>query len=108
MIERMQARARSTDPDTSHTAAFQVEATGKAKLQRQACLDEVTRKQGQTAAEIAAMCGLERHVPSRRLPELRDAKLVRNGEKRICAVMKRASMTWYLLAAEEQQELFGA
>jgi len=51
-------------------------------------------------------CDLERHVPSRRLPELRDAGMVQNREKRDCRVMKRASMTWYLVEAEEQRELF--
>ena len=50
---------------------------------------------GQTAAEIAAATGLERHVPSRRLPELREARCVTNGEVRPCRVAGRNSMTWY-------------
>jgi len=106
MSDRMQARARSTDPDTSHSAAFEVETTGKADTQRRACLEEVATNPGQTAAEIAVACDLERHVPSRRLPELRDTGMIQNGEKRDCRVMKRASMTWYLVEADSQAELF--
>ncbi len=106
MIEHTHARARTVDPETSHSAAFDVEASGKAETQRKSCLEEVRRNPGRTAAEIAVACGLERHVPSRRLPELRDAGMIQNREKRICRVMKRASMTWYLVEAEKQQELF--
>ena len=102
----MHARARTSDPDTSHSAAFEMEATGKADTQRRACLEEVATNPGQTAAEIAVACDLERHVPSRRLPELRDAGMIQNREKRDCRVMKRASMTWYLVEAESQAELF--
>jgi len=101
------ARARTVDPDTSHAAAFEVEATGKAETQRRACLEEVATNPGQTAAEIAVACGLERHVPSRRLPELRDAGTIQNRERRRCSVMGRSSMTWYLVPKDSQRELFG-
>jgi hypothetical protein len=55
---------------------------------------------GLTAAEIASATGLERHVPSRRLPELRDRNLVTNGKPeifRICNVTGNLSLTWYPL-----------
>ena len=106
MNEHMHARARTVDPETSHSAAFEVEASGKAETQRRACLEEVRRNPGQTAAEIAVACDLERHVPSRRLPELRDAGIIQNRERRRCRVMGRPSMTWYLVEAESQSELF--
>ena len=48
-----------------------------------------------TAAEIAEAAGLERHVPSRRLPELRQAGQVKNGEERVCAITGNPSMTWF-------------
>ena len=44
---------------------------------------------------IAIACGLERHVPSRRLPELRDQGMIVNGESRICDATGRLSMTWH-------------
>ncbi len=89
------ARARKTDPRTSHEAAREAEASGRAATHREICFKEVIQNPGCTAAEIAAATGLERHVPSRRLPELRDAGLVRNAEIRLCRVTGRNSMTWY-------------
>jgi len=88
------AASRATDPHTSVEAARQVEASGVAGAQRTACLAEVRRNPGLTAAEIAANTGLERHVPSRRLPELRTAGLVTNGEARSCRVTGNKSLTW--------------
>jgi CRP-like cAMP-binding protein len=89
------ARARRTDPDTSHDAAEDVEREGHASRQREACLRVVRDTPGLTAAEIAQAAGLERHAPSRRLPELRDMGLVRNLDDRTCTVTRRLSMTWW-------------
>ena len=88
------ALARNTDPRTSHMAAADAEADS-APDQRKACLDQVRRTPGRTAAEIAKLCGLERHVPSRRLPELRTAKEVENRDERACEVTGRRSLTWW-------------
>jgi predicted ArsR family transcriptional regulator len=96
------ARARKTDPQTSHDAAREAEASGRAATHRAICLEEVRKNSGRTAAEIAVETGLERHVPSRRLPELRDAGLVENREVRVCRVTGRNSMTWYAVAEEIQ------
>ncbi len=89
------ARARTNDPETSHAAALEAEASGRAKNQRRICLNHVKSDPGLTAAEIAKETGLERHVPSRRLPELRDDFEVTNRETRICRVTGRLSLTWY-------------
>lgn len=89
------AAARRTDPETSHLAAVAVEISGTARLQRRRCLDGVREHPGVTAAELAAFLAMERHAPSRRLPELRQAGLVRNGNPRICSVVHRPSMTWW-------------
>ena len=89
------ARARRTDPVTSHFAAEESDASGTAKGQRTICLFEVMKHPGQTAAEIAEAVGLERHVPSRRLPELREMGEVENREVRTCKVMKSRCMTWW-------------
>lgn len=98
------AAARRTDPATSHEAARLVEASGRAAAQRTACLDEVRRRPGQTAAEVAQALGLERHAPSRRLPELERAGLVRRGQvKKQCTVMGTAAMTWWPLRATTTQ-----
>ena len=88
------ARARKKDPSTSHEAAREVETSGRASGQRAICFQEALNHPGQTAAEIAKATGLERHVPSRRLPELREAGLVRNDDVRPCRITGRNSMTW--------------
>lgn len=89
------ALSRSTDPHTSREAAEKVTTSGTASAQRETCLRAVREEPGLTAAEIAARCGLERHVPSRRLPELRKAGLVRNGAARECRVMGTNCLTWW-------------
>lgn len=91
------AGARATDPATSFEAARNAELSGRAASQRRSCLEEVRLNPGLTAAEIAMAVGLERHVPSRRLPELRDMKLVRNGPPRICRMQGSLSLTWWPL-----------
>lgn len=96
------ARARRTDPRTSHEAAREAEANGRAATHRAICLEEVRKNPGRTAAEIAAATGMERHVPSRRLPELREAGFVKNVEIRVCRVTGRNSMTWYVVAEDAQ------
>ena len=88
------AKSRRTDPVTSRMAASEAESSGRAASQRTICLARVNSHPGRTAAEIAVAAGLERHAPSRRLPELRDQGLIVNGESRICTATGRASMTW--------------
>ena len=88
------AHTRNSDPSTSHAAAAAAEQRGVAAAHRLLCLAAVTREPGLTAAEIAERVGLERHKPSRRLPELRDDGLVVNGPARLCSVQGRRSITW--------------
>ncbi len=85
-------RARATDNLTSHLAANK--ARGRAARQRETILAWVTAHPGRTAAEIAKGVEMERHAPSRRLPELRELGLVVNGPVRECRVMKSKAMTW--------------
>lgn len=91
------AHARGTDPATSHEAARKVESSGAARFNRTKCLNAVRDNPGRTAAEIAVLCGLERHEPSLRLPELREAGLVANGAARYCNVNKGRAMTWWIV-----------
>jgi CRP-like cAMP-binding protein len=72
-----------------------MEASGIAAAHRHRCLAAVEANPGLTAAEIAQAVGLERHEPSRRLPELRDQGLIINGDLRICRARGRRSLTWY-------------
>lgn len=96
----MTTHARSTDPATSRAAAAMMDATGAAAAHRELCLAEVRRNPGQTAAEIAQAVQLDRHEPSRRLPELRESGLVYNGLSRVCRVQGHRSMTWWPTEAQ--------
>ena len=91
------ARARKSDPQTSHEAAKQVTDSGAASAQREQCLAAVKLAQGMTAAELTKIIGCERHMPSRRLPELRRAGLVTSPEDRarVCRVTGNKSLTWW-------------
>lgn len=91
----VQARSRLTDPDTSREAAARIERSGVASDQRAQCLAQIERVPGMTAAEVAVALRMERHAPSRRLPELRAAGRVINGEPRICTVQNARSLTWF-------------
>lgn len=88
------ANSSQKDPATSRMAASEAEKSGRAASHRTICMDSVMAYPGQTAAEIARKCSLERHIPSRRLPELRERGLVINGEPRACTVTGRMSMVW--------------
>lgn len=84
---------RSNDPPTSVRAGHDIESSGAARDQRTRCLKAVTECPGQTAREIEHCIGIKAH---KRLPELREAGLVRNGPARICAISGRHALTWHL------------
>lgn len=90
------ANYRRNDPPTSREAATIAESSGSLNVQRRQCLDTVKSHPGLTSAEIAREAGLERHQAARRLPELRTAGLLRNGEIRRCRVCGKQSLTWWL------------
>ena len=93
---------RTTDPPTSVRASIEMENSGSAARQRTACLDAVAATPGLTAREIEARIGIKAH---KRLPELREAGLVRNGPSRLCTVSGKRALTWdpdgYSFAARE-------
>lgn len=84
----------STVPRTSHETEDETPVRGRTASQRHLCLLEVWKSPGRTAAEIAEAAGLKRHVPSRRLPELRRAGQVKNGPPRLCGVTGNPSVVW--------------
>lgn len=92
------APSRTTDPDTSRMAAKRIAESGALAHQRETCLQAVRAEPGLTAAEIAQVVGCERHVPSRRLPELRRAGLVASprDRARVCRVTGNVSLTWWM------------
>jgi hypothetical protein len=95
LFTRPVARARATDPLTSFQAAGAVERTGRAASDRAKCMEVVRKHPGLTSGEIAELAGLERHASARRLPELRSAGMVRNGDARKCRLTGNQSLTWW-------------
>jgi hypothetical protein len=100
------ARARSTDPDTSHEAADQVRRTGALRETQHAVLEAVRQWPGFTAVELAEKLAghtvrdIERPAhwwrleASRRLPEL-EPVYVRRGDARRCSVNGNPQTTWW-------------
>lgn len=99
------ARARRTDPDTSHQAAEAVRRSGQLRESQLIVRDAVTRWPGRTAVELGRLLDgtLCRDIPredhwwrieaSRRLAEL-DPVHVRRGEARTCSVAGTNQATW--------------
>lgn len=87
------ARARRTDPSTSHEAAQAALSSGLIGQQAQAVLHAVQRWPGLTSLELGARMEIDRWAVARRLPELEAAHRVRRGEAR--QVNGRRHLTWW-------------
>lgn len=97
-----QANARRTDPITSHEAALRAERND-AKTQRRLCYEALLACPGMTSAEVAQKTGLDRYQAARRLPDLREDDLARNGEMRVCKVKRTRAITWYATPGRQGQ-----
>lgn len=89
------AAARRSDPETSHEAARSMNRTGRAAEQRQAVLMALCANPGSTTAELAAVMGVDRHVPGRRMSELEKQGHARRGETRVCQVNGTKAQEWW-------------
>ena len=101
----MEAKARRTDPSTSHEAARSFERTS-AKAHREMIRDYVRANPGQTCDEIADGVGLDRVATGKRLPELRKAGLIGQGSIRKCSIKGRRMLTWGKPQTGGQTRLF--
>lgn len=100
----MEARARAYDLSSSHAAADAIETSGKAQHHREILLAVVREHPGLTSAEITQYCELDRWQVARRLPELRNGKLVYNSDKkRECRMLGSLAFEWHPVVGEEQQ-----
>ena len=97
------ARARRTDPPTSHEAAARVTASAAAATQAGLVLALLRHYPGKTSAELAVMSRvdpttliiLDRSEVARRLPELTEDCLAEKGEIRVCGVSGKRAVTWW-------------
>lgn len=93
--------ARALDPETSRLAADEHTASGKRGRHVGVVIDAVRRWPGRTSAELAPLCGLERHEVARRTADAEQAGAIRKGLARRCETSGRQAVTWW--AAEAQQ-----
>lgn len=94
------ARARKSDPVTSHSAAECVEASGVAAQRRAAITESLRRNPEQTFREIAADIQVDPVEVMRRLNDLERARLVEKVGIRTCGT-GRAMTTWRLVKRPE-------
>jgi len=89
------ARARNTDPSSSHLAARDVERSGKAPSQRAAVLAALRRAGPSTSAELAEYMQADRYMVARRLPELAEDRDAFRGPVVFCTVGRRRCVQWW-------------
>lgn len=95
-------RARRTDPETSHEAARQVEASGSATAHADLIAQAVREWPGRTTAELAENMRIVwkvgwsnvRHEVARRMCEVVRSGHARAGEPRTCKATGRRAQTW--------------
>lgn len=87
--------ARTTDPVSSHLAADDHTASGKRGRHIGIVIDAVRRHPGKTSAELAPICGLERHEVARRTSDAERCGAIRKGQIRRCDISGRSAVTWW-------------
>lgn len=92
---KLAAVARNTDPVTSHIAGEEHTASGKRGRHIGIVIDTVHRHPGKTSAELAPLCGLERHEVARRTADAERAGAIRKGQIRKCNTSGRSAVTWW-------------
>lgn len=87
------APSRRTDPATSREAGRKHGASGTCARHKASVYSAVCDHPGLTSLELAPLCGLDRWETARRLSDLHNEGLLRQGEpKRLDG---RAMVTWW-------------
>lgn len=95
MNHALSAAARVSDPVTSHLAAADHTSSGKRGRHIGIVIDTVRRHPGKTSAELAPICGLERHEVARRTSDAERCGAIRKGAIRRCNTSGRSAVTWW-------------
>lgn len=102
LFDDLPAAAATADPETSHAAADRFTASGARGANCRRVLSLVDARPGATSvelwdAQLGAADPLDRHEVSRRLADLKNAGLVRQGPARQCRVRGRGKemVTWW-------------
>lgn len=93
----MKAKARRTDPQSSHDAARNVESSGKATKHRDMIIAALKEHGPGTAHEIAKDAGLNNVEVSRKMSELeRESFVVRDHTLAICSITGKKLTQWMI------------
>ena len=88
------ARARASDPVTSHLAAAEVTANGTVQRHADIIHNYLRTHPGETNAQIAAGCGLTYIQVNKRMIDLERENRVIRGAAVKCPIHGRAMTTW--------------
>lgn len=89
------ARARRSDPESSHIAAREVTRSGATAHQQRQAVAAVRQWPGSTSRELAEHAQMDRYALARRLPEAERAGLIVRGPMRECSISGRETLTWW-------------
>lgn len=91
------SNVHKNDPKTSSDAFEEFEESGQKQTHINKVVDEMMRRPGSTAAEIAVGCGLTHVQTQRRLSDLKTSGLVRMQGERECRVNGRNMSLWWIV-----------
>ena len=99
-MQQLDMLSRNSDPVTSRLAARELLESGALDTQRSFVYNVLSQNEGLTSRELAALVGGDKHEErarfSRRLPDLKNLGLAKQGESRPCTSCNRTCVTWYL------------
>jgi len=97
--------SRRDNPLTSYKAEASINEDGSRRTQCRYILDAVRATEGRVAGEIAEVTGYGMHITSRRLSDLKNIGLIRQGLPRIWEISGRHQVTWWPVGDPVQGEL---
>jgi len=97
--------SRAGNPATSYEAETSIDRDGSRRSQCQNILDSVLETEGRVAGEIAHTTGYGMHITSRRLADLKNLGLIRQGLPRTWEGSGRRQVTWWPVIEPVQGEL---
>jgi predicted HTH transcriptional regulator len=95
-ILEQQRVSRRDDPVSSHLAEREINRSGSRKTQQIIIYELVKMYPGSTSRELTQWCDLDRYQIARRLADLKNMGLVRQGPVRNCRIGGRPSVTWFI------------
>lgn len=97
--------SRKSNPDTSREAESWINQNGSRQTHIQAVLDIVRGTPGLTTGEIGEMSTFGQMETRKRLSDLKNADMIRQGKSRVWMPSGRNQSTWWPVVEETQGRL---